>query len=484
MKNFNSLIDTYFKDFIYFFSGHPKDFPLEHRTLNIASLIAFVFICAFNIAINLLLHSPMLMLFLSINALTYVYFYYRSKIKGEYQGIVIPWFILTFFLFNVIYFFSDGWKGTGTILIFYVITILLFHFTDSKKHILFGLLIIVNLAILMIMDYVYPDHTYHFPTDKIRFVDDFIVVICSFFAIILIINTFKRNFELERRQVAYQNISLKVAKKQAETALQRQRELTEMESFFISMASHQFKTPLAIIKSNIQILQKISSQNEEMKKNEMSNRAYQGIEYAVGQMNHLLQDVLYMKKTEQMQLHFVPTRLSMLCHELSAQLQISDKERRRVEVIMEGTEVPIYLDTEYFKNALSNLFSNALKYSEGQRAPIIFISYYAKNVFIRIKDFGIGISQGDMKNLFHPFYRGQNVKQLNGSGLGLSISKIIIEKHHGKIRAFSQLERGTTICINLPYEFANLAENEEIMTDEMIDELIANEESISNQKPS
>ena len=242
------------------------------------------------------------------------------------------------------------------------------------------------------------------------------------------------------------------ARKQAEAeirrSLAREKELKELKSGFISMASHEFRNPLSSI---LLCVQNLDSEND---LNESSRKLYlESIRNAALSMNSLLEDVLTLSKTESERgnLKLEPINLYDFCQQMVQQL-VSIYTENTINFNYKAPINTFNLNQTALRHILNNLLSNALKYSPNGSSVDLNISYddrYNK-IIIEIRDRGIGIPEESQKHLFESFYRASNVNAISGTGLGLSIVKRAIELYRGSITIDSQINRGTNVVVELP----------------------------------
>ncbi len=242
------------------------------------------------------------------------------------------------------------------------------------------------------------------------------------------------------------------ARKQAETeirnALAREKELRELKSGFISMASHEFRNPLSSIFLCVQNLRENSNIS-----NSNSEFYLQSIQDAASTMNSLLEDVLILSEAEsyKRKLKIEPINLQEFCLEIIHNL-ISIYANKRVDFDYQVQTKSVNLDKTTLRNILNNLLSNALKYSPSEATVKLIISYASEpaEIKIEVRDRGIGIPQESQKHLFESFYRAGNVNSIPGTGLGLSIVKKSVDLYQGSIVVNSEINQGTIIIVTLP----------------------------------
>ncbi|WP_159786015.1 PAS domain S-box protein [Sodalinema gerasimenkoae] len=229
-------------------------------------------------------------------------------------------------------------------------------------------------------------------------------------------------------------------------ALQKERELIDLKSRFISMASHEFRTPLAVIKSCGQLLQRYEWTREEQLEQ------LHDIQSAVGHMTELLDDVLTLAKSESGTLTFNPTPLDIceFCHKLLRQLQNSIARDRQLSWEIPNEPVLLNGDEKLLRQIFTNLVSNALKYSSLEQPVYVHLVKYEQELVYCVKDEGIGIPPEDLPRLFESFHRAKNVGTIPGTGLGLAIVQRSVELHGGTLEVTSQVGVGTQICVHLP----------------------------------
>ncbi|MGA9379636.1 MAG: PAS domain S-box protein [Phormidium sp.] len=232
-------------------------------------------------------------------------------------------------------------------------------------------------------------------------------------------------------------------------ALEREKELSALKVRFFSMASHEFRTPLSTILAAAQLLENSSSQSNQ---NEKITRNLNRIQSSVKTMIQLLDDILTINRAETGKLEFKPQFLNLenFCLNLIEEIRLSQGANYQIKFGSVGECSRAYLDEKLLKSIVSNLLSNAIKYSS-QGSNIYFsLECDRHNAILRIRDRGIGISEADQKQLFEPFHRGKNVRNIPGTGLGLVVVKKCVELHGGSITLKSEVGVGTTFTVSLP----------------------------------
>lgn len=243
----------------------------------------------------------------------------------------------------------------------------------------------------------------------------------------------------------------KEAKTRMEKALHKEKELNELKSKFIAMTSHEFRTPLTIIKQNTDILE------YQLKKDlpewiEKYNKYFDRMDIDLNRLTSLLDDILLRGKIDSRQISISKksTDLETFIKKTIIQLEEIDEKHRKIEFKVKGTPQKVNIDNVLMHHVVTNLLSNALKYSLNDKSPRVDLTFRSDNkITISFKDNGIGIPINDQKKLFTPFFRASNVGNIKGTGLGLSIVKEFIEMHGGHIHFESTEGQGSAFTINL-----------------------------------
>lgn len=240
----------------------------------------------------------------------------------------------------------------------------------------------------------------------------------------------------------------KKAEIEIKRALQKERELNELKSRFIKMVSHEFRTPITTIISTADLLRLYGNNYSETEKLEY----FKLIQEAANAINHLIEDVLVLERTDIDNLQFNPRpfELGTFCHDLLRELQVSDRGKHSFQFNALGEPLQVVMDRDLLRCILSNLLSNAIKYSPINSEIQLTLLNQEPNVVFEICDRGIGIAPQNQPYLFDSFYRGQNVGQVSGTGLGLTIVEQAVKVHRGRIILSSELGKGTTFRVTLP----------------------------------
>ncbi|SDJ75365.1 PAS domain S-box-containing protein [Catalinimonas alkaloidigena] len=256
--------------------------------------------------------------------------------------------------------------------------------------------------------------------------------------------------------VVGENITeLKHAEEEMRNALKKERELNELKTRFVSMASHEFRTPLSTILSSTSLVRKYQDSTAENKAERISKHLDR-IKSSVNDLVGVLDDFLSIGKLDEGKIHVQPALL-----DLQDLAQITAEEMQSVakvgQVIRVEADDPrlteTMLDRKLIKAIFTNLLSNAIKYSaEGQRITLSLTPTPDAQVELRVQDQGIGIPEKEQKYLFNRFFRAGNATNIQGTGLGLHIVKRYVELQHGTIALESRANEGTTFIVRLPME--------------------------------
>jgi PAS domain S-box-containing protein len=233
-------------------------------------------------------------------------------------------------------------------------------------------------------------------------------------------------------------------------ALERERELSEARFRFVSMMSHEFRNPLTRIRVSSELLKNFFNKTTEGQK----ERCLNNLELAAQEMTQLLDDILTITRADvgNLELNLQVFDLAGFCYNLVEQMQITAGNKHTLNFVSRGTCNQACLDENLIKHILTNLISNAIKYSPECGDIWFELSCQNGEAIFRIQDQGIGISLDDRQRLFEAFHRGRNVGKIPGTGLGLSIVKRFVDLHGGIITVQSELGVGTTFTVTLPMQ--------------------------------
>lgn len=257
-------------------------------------------------------------------------------------------------------------------------------------------------------------------------------------------NDLEQKVEMRTSQLQDTLQQLELSKNEIAKALSKEKELSDLKSRFVSMASHEFRTPLSTILSSASLLAKYKEGTEQEKRDRHIHR----IKSSVNNLTDILNEFLSIGKIEDGKLsaNFADFNVNEMISILIAELQGILKPGQQVMHEHKGTEM-VHLDATLLRNVFINLISNAIKFSPENGIILLHSSVAGNEIIFSIKDSGIGISVEDQEHLFERFFRGANVTNIQGTGLGLHIVSKYIELMNGQIEFISELEKGTEFII-------------------------------------
>jgi len=240
----------------------------------------------------------------------------------------------------------------------------------------------------------------------------------------------------------------KKAEDEARKSLEKERELNDLKSKFVSIASHEFRTLLSTILSSISLVTKYKDRNELDKIDKHALRVKSSVNHLTG----ILNDFLSLGKLEEGKIDVMsePVDLSVLFEDIIEELKPNLKEGQKIIFEMKCIQSQILTDARIIRNVLFNLLSNASKYSAENKSIFLTCEDETNQLTIHIKDEGIGIPPEDHKYLFDRFFRASNVSNIQGTGLGLHIVKRYVDLLSGTICFQSESGKGSTFTITIP----------------------------------
>lgn len=271
----------------------------------------------------------------------------------------------------------------------------------------------------------------------------------------------KLNNELEAavqertRQLTDALHELERSKEELTQLLEREKEVSELKSRFVSMASHEFRTPLSTILSSAYLVEKYIETTEQPRREKHLGR----IISSVNMLTDILNDFLSVGKIEEgrIQVRFSDFDLKKITDTVLQEMQTSAKPGQHIKYRHEGPEV-VYLDSSLLKHIVMNLVSNAIKFSPENKDIFVTTTVKKGQVVLEVKDQGIGIYPDDQEHLMERFFRGANATNIQGTGLGLHIVGKYAELMNGAIHWQSEPGEGTLFTVifetdkNNPYE--------------------------------
>jgi PAS domain S-box-containing protein len=252
--------------------------------------------------------------------------------------------------------------------------------------------------------------------------------------------------EIKERKTAEE--ALRKNEEELRQSLEREKELSELKSRFVSMASHEFRTPLTTIASSTELLGLYTESEQQSKREKHLKR----IKSSVTNLTGILTDFLSLSKLEEGKIRNEPSTFNLcaLLDDIADDLHSLMKRGQSIEKDYTNVKQDIFLDEKILKNVFINLLSNAIKYSNEGSTVYIQVTLKEETLHASIRDEGIGIPQSEQKHLFSRFFRAENAVNIQGTGLGLNIVKRYIKLLDGKIHFKSEEGKGTTFFFEIP----------------------------------
>ena len=233
-----------------------------------------------------------------------------------------------------------------------------------------------------------------------------------------------------------------------QVALSKEKELNDLKTKFLSLVSHEFKTPLSGILTSTFLLSKYQLQKQQDKRDKHINIITDKVHY----LNNILNDFLTVEKLETGKINykFSNFKLSKVVNEVVYNTNMLLKEGQRIKYPEKIDHFSMFQDEKIIELVLSNILHNAVKYSSENTVVDLIIKQDKKTTFFKIKDEGIGIPEKDIKHIFERYFRAGNVANTQGTGIGLNIVKNHVENLGGSISFTSKEKKGTTFTVTLP----------------------------------
>jgi PAS domain S-box-containing protein len=262
------------------------------------------------------------------------------------------------------------------------------------------------------------------------------------------------NQELEKKveertlELAEMVRKLTKSKKEVDMALEKEKELNNLKSRFISTASHEFRTPLATIMSSVALTGKYA---ENLEKEKMMKHI-ERVKNSVNHLTDILNDFLSLDKLEEgaVKAHPENMHVDALVNQVIEEIRSIAKAGQQITYKGLKKNDEIYIDGKILRNVMVNLISNAIKYSNENSLIEVMAKSDGHFLWMDIKDQGIGIPLEDQQHIFDRFYRANNIGNMQGTGLGLNIVKKYIEVMSGDISFKSKPNKGTTFSFKIP----------------------------------
>jgi PAS domain S-box-containing protein len=237
---------------------------------------------------------------------------------------------------------------------------------------------------------------------------------------------------------------LELSKEELSKSLEKEKELNELKSRFVSMASHEFRTPLSTVLSSAYLIEKYTTTEDQPKR----DKHLQRIISSVNMLTDILNDFLSLGKIEEgkIQVRLVQLNIQELVVAIAGEIKNTLKEQQKIRCYHEGNP-EVLMDASLLKHIIMNLVSNASKFSLEKSVIEIKTITNSQHLVLSVKDYGMGISKEDQKHLMERFFRGANAGHIQGTGLGLHIVSKYAELMNGTVECKSELEKGTEFVI-------------------------------------
>lgn len=232
------------------------------------------------------------------------------------------------------------------------------------------------------------------------------------------------------------------------SALQHEQALRNLKFRFVSMVTHELRTPLAAIRSATELLERYGDRMTDADQAE----EHSAIHRSVDTLSRLVDNVVIMGKSDWMASKSPPQDIDLvaLCEQIWEELTRGQDAPHELVIKMEGRKRPFRTDPAYVRALMSNLLQNAIKYSPGREKVNVSIQQSDNSLTIRVTDFGIGIPKDEIDGIFEPFRRAKNTEAMSGSGLGLAIVRASAQALGGSVKVKSELGKGTTFEVVFP----------------------------------
>lgn len=307
----------------------------------------------------------------------------------------------------------------------------------------------INAVMNELIPFFYYEYDCHSPSEQrwfalrvVKFKDDIPMVIVAHENI-----TDLRRTKQERDSTYKDNIKLQKNELELSKALVKEKDLNELKSRFVSMASHEFRRPLSTIMSSLSLVKKYADASDL----ENQHKHIIKIKKSINNLTEILDDFLSVSKLEEGKIVNNPeeTNLKQFIEDITNEMQLIATNEQTISVNYSAQEI-VSFDKKLLQNIIINLISNALKFSIQKGVVEVIVEEKENFINISVKDHGIGISEEDQKHLFTRFFRGHNATHIQGTGLGLNIVAKYAELINATISLESHLNEGTTFCLKMP----------------------------------
>jgi signal transduction histidine kinase len=251
-------------------------------------------------------------------------------------------------------------------------------------------------------------------------------------------------------ELAAANFKLQIESDERQKVIEKEKELNLIKNRFISVISHEFRTPLTGIKSSVQLFERYGDKWDTEKKQKFFNTIYNSIRFT----NLLLDDISIIGQDESGKMSYNPSLCAIeeVCQQAFDDIKAVFGKSIMINFWAKPGSIKTLADETLLRHILNNILSNAVKYSGNEKQIDFSVIIDNDKIIFTITDHGIGIPEEDLKYIFEPFHRASNAELIKGTGLGLSIVKRCVELHEGSIEIKSAIDKGTTVIVKIPFK--------------------------------
>jgi signal transduction histidine kinase len=429
------MIKKRIKEFRSYIFAENENLLLEHR-LFLSALVVGVLVSIFGGTTNYILApSPIAVIIPLLLTILQVTIYYFVRFKKIVNPFVTPIIIIAIIGISTIWVFNGGINGSNIMIAFGILILGLVVVPVKIKKYIFILFLATNIFILLIQFY-RPDLIINFQTETDRWIDNFLTLLYSSFFIYLIMRFVHKNYNLERLRAEKSELKL--------------QQLNADKDHFISILGHDLKSPLNNILGFSEML---TDEIENLNKAEIKDFAKK-IHKSAQITNNLLEEILLWVRTQEGKISFNPRYLSFaaICMNILEVLNpVANAKNITINYPVKDN-INVFADNDMLKTVLRNLVSNSIKFTNNGGKINITAEQTGSNIIISVSDNGVGITPDNLAKLFNisEVITTKGTAKETGTGLGLLLCKVFVEKHGGKIWVESEVEKGSDFKFTLP----------------------------------
>lgn len=246
--------------------------------------------------------------------------------------------------------------------------------------------------------------------------------------------------------------TIKEAEENLKMTIEKERELNRFKSQFVNLASHEFRTPISVLQSSVDIMGIYLMQLDNPALKEQFEKHINVIQEELTRLKEILENILNVGRinTGAIRINHEECDVVDLIYKIIDGITLAAGARGMLKVTVLGEPIAVQIDRLLFSNVIRNIISNALKYSSGKQAPEVTISFLPESFVVSVQDFGIGIPEEEQPHLFTSFFRASNTSGIPGTGLGLVLAKQFLEMQGGAIALESSVGKGCLVKLTLP----------------------------------